>query len=547
MAGRTTDFRDREAERFLKLRGTTSARTRSLAEVKPMTPILTASEMRAHDRRAIDELGIPSLLLMENAARGAAEIVAHSLAPVEALRIVILCGKGNNGGDGLAIARHLAILGADPLCVLLHPRGEYSGDPATQLSILAASGMAEIVGWEDFDHDEELDGVVDALLGTGATGELRGAYRDAVAWANSLSVPRIAVDIPTGIDADTGSAAGPAIEADLTVTMGALKPGLLIGPGAEASGDLYVAHIGVSPQIYLDARIELLDRDRARDCLPTIDNGWNKYDRGKVLIIAGARGMTGAGVMSAESALRFGSGLVVFALPEGAAGTMPQQLPPEIMTRHLPSGEEGAFAADAIASIADELESYAAIGIGPGISKSPGAAEAVRDLLRRSNHPVVLDADGLNAFAGRADDLRNRSCDLVITPHYGEMARLLGIDKAEIARDPIATARSAAERTGAIVVLKGAPSIVAAPGGRVWINSVGNPGMATGGTGDVLTGAVVSLIGQTRDPLEGTLAALFLHSLAGDLAAERKSERGMTATDIIASIPEAYRQVSTIE
>ncbi len=507
-----------------------------------MRPILTAAQMRERDRRAIDQRSIPSLILMENAARGAAEILASALGSLEGRRIVILCGKGNNGGDGLAIARHAAILGADPVCALLHPEAEYTGDPGTQLTILRDSRLAEILPWEEIDREEPFDAVVDAMLGTGATGELRPPYREAVVWGSALEALRLAVDIPTGIEADTGRRRGDAFIADLTVTMGALKPGLLLGAGAEASGDIHVAHIGAPPEIYHDATIELLDARRALDALPEVRRGWNKYDRGKVLLLCGSRGMSGAGVMSAESALSFGAGLVVLGLPE-AAFPIPQRIMPEIMTRHLPSGNDGAFAGTALDMLREELANYAAIAAGPGLSRSTGAGAMIADLLAAARVPVILDADGLTPFAGHPERIASRSCELVITPHHGEMARLLGTDRGKIGEDPLGIARQAAERTGAIVVLKGAPTVIATRDGRAWINGAGNPGMATGGTGDVLTGAIASLVGQRGDVLEGTLAAVFLHSFAGDIAAERMTERGLRATDIIEAAPEAYRRL----
>jgi NAD(P)H-hydrate epimerase len=503
--------------------------------------------MRERDRHAIDDLGIPGLVLMENAARGAAEIIAGRLGTVEECRVAILCGRGNNGGDGLAVARHLAILGADPLCILLHSPDQYTADPEVQLRIITASRLCQVVTWDELDGRESFDAVVDALLGTGASGELRPPYADAVAWGNDQEGLKVAIDIPTGIDADTGTSGGVCFDADLTVTMGALKPGLLLGAGSDASGDLYVAHIGAPPEIYLDVSTELLDRGRGRDGQPALGAESNKYDRGKALIVAGSRGMTGAGVMASESALRFGAGLVVFAMPDAAAAVMPQSITPEIMTRLLPSGNDGAFSADAVEAIAPELGSYNVVAVGPGLSKSEAAAAMVRRLVSTAPCPVVLDADGLSAFAGAPEDLRDHASDIIITPHHGEMARLLGIGKEEIAADPLGIARSAAERTGAIVVLKGAPTVVALPNGRAWINGAGNPGMATGGTGDVLTGAIASLVAQTRDAIEGTLAAVFLHSFAADIAVEKTTERGMIATDIIASAGEAYRLLTQQE
>jgi NAD(P)H-hydrate epimerase len=510
-----------------------------------MTPILTADQMRRADRRATEELLIPGPTLMENAARGAFDLLTSHLGSVTGKSIALLCGPGNNGGDGLALARHALIHGARVICASLAASpAKLSPDAAAQQKMLEAFGEEIIVPWERFRRRSgEYDAIVDGMLGTGARGELRGAYAEAVRWANRRSGLKLALDIPTGIDSDSGLASGDFFRADMTATMAALKPGLLLNHGADASGEIRVVHIGAPPSLYEDSRLELLDSERAMTGITPVESGWNKYDRGKVLVLAGSRGMTGAGAMSSEAALRSGSGLVVYAMPEAAARLLPQRIAPEIMTQFLPSDPDGAFSSDALDPIAGSLPNYSAIAVGPGLSKSAEAARMVRSLLGSSRVPIVLDADGLNAFAGDADALRVRRCRLVITPHHGEMARLLGVDAGAIEIDPVGTARRAAERIDGVVVLKGAPTVVAVPDGRAWINAAGNPGMATGGTGDVLTGMILSFAGQTDDLIEGTLTAVFLHSLAGDLAALELTERAMTATDIIAYIPDAYRSL----
>jgi NAD(P)H-hydrate epimerase len=517
-----------------------------------MTPIPMSQQMREADRTAIEEMSIPGLVLMENAARGAFDQLQSLLqGDVRGRSIAIICGTGNNGGDGLALARHALIHGADVACALLGDEGNLSPDASAQFKMLAALGPDHVFDWKTFQNrGGTYDAIVDGMLGTGAHGELRQPYADAVAWANERPGLKFALDIPTGIDADTGRADGDAFVADATATMGALKPGLLLNRGAEYSGLIHIVHIGAPPSLYETAQLRLLDDEEALTGLPEGRKGQNKYDRGKVLVLAGSKGMTGAGTMTAEAALRSGAGLVVYAMPEAAAATMPQRMVPEIMTRYLPSDQAGAFAGGALDQLGDDLGKYSAIAVGPGLSKSEEAARVVRNLLVRSKIPVVLDADGLSDFTGRPEELLSpvgdrpediRGCPLVITPHHGEMARLLGCDKEQVADDPVAIARQVAARINGIVVLKGAPTVVAFADGRAWINSVGNPGMATGGTGDVLTGMIASLIGQTGDAEAGTLSAVYLHSLAGDLAAEAYTEHAMTATDIIAYIPEAYR------
>ena len=508
-----------------------------------MQPILTAAQMREADRRAIEEIGIAGPVLMENAARGTTDLLATLLGSLRGKRIAIICGKGNNGGDGIAVARHALIAGAEVRCALLAPASELSPDARAQHDIVAAFAPETLIAWERFDRAARYDAIVDAMLGTGAGGELHDPYLDAVRWCNAAAGIKLAVDIPTGVAADSGAVAADAFRADATATMAALKPGLLLGEGRKRSGSISVVSIGAPGELYRESGVELLDAERARSGMAKVEELRNKYDRGKVLVAAGARGMTGAAVMAAEAALRAGAGLTVLALPEKAAATMPQTLAPEIMTLPLGSGDDGAFAEDAFEEIIAKAASYAAIAVGPGLSRSEGAASGVRALVARSTSPLVLDADGLNAFAGRPEALRERLAPIVITPHHGEMARLLGIERELVTRDPLAHAARAVELTGAIVVLKGAPTVVALPGGSIFINGAGNPGMATGGTGDVLTGTIVSLIAQGPEAAPSTLAAVYLHSLAGDHAADVVGTRSLVATDIISHLASAYREL----
>ncbi len=517
-----------------------------------MTPVLTSAQMREADRRAIADLGIPGPVLMENAAAGACTVLERMLGSLRGRRIAVVCGKGNNGGDGLTLARHAHAAGAVVECLLIAPAAELTGDAALQHAIVAAYMPEALISWSRFNEEIEAgrrgryDAVVDAILGTGAGGELRGLHAEATAWINDTAAPVLAIDIPTGLDSNTGVAGTITVRAAATATMAALKPGLLLNDGPDHAGTVTVIPIGTPPHLYADAPTRLIDAEDISTLLPAVDRTRHKYDRGRILVCAGSRGMTGAALMTATAAVRTGCGLTVLALPESARGSA---IPPEIMTRYLVSGEEGAFAADALASLGDEIDSFDAVAIGPGLSRAPGAAGFVRDLIARTADPVVLDADGLNAYAGNAEALAGRKSDMVITPHYGELARLTGSTKEIIASDPLSAARDAARTIDGIVVLKGAPTVVASPDGRVRINPTGNPGMATGGTGDVLTGMIVSLLaqlGKTPDAaLNAALAAVYLHGLAADLAVAAGSVRSMIATDIIAHIPAAYRSLTS--
>ncbi|MCC7438775.1 MAG: NAD(P)H-hydrate dehydratase [Armatimonadetes bacterium] len=505
-------------------------------------PILTAAQMRAADLAAIGQHGIPSLVLMENAARGVMDALVSQYGPVSGKRILVVCGKGNNGGDGLAIARLANIGGAVATAVLLFPPEQLSPDAVTQLSILNSFAPNQVIAWED-ERWRELkpEIIVDAVLGTGSTGALRPPISDAVEWMNQQCQPVVAVDLPTGIDADTGKAATTAVRADSTVTLGAWKPGLLLQDGPDHAGTVTVAHIGAPNAIYANSRLALLNGELAAELLPPIARNRHKYQRGNVMVVAGARGMLGAGILSATAALRAGSGLSVVAMPEQAAATMPHALPAEIMTRLLPSDPNGAFdGATAAEVVLHELPRFASVAVGPGVSRSESAAEFVRQIIEHSPIPTVLDADGLNAFAGKASQLANRNAPLVITPHHGEMARLLGIEREAVAGNPVAIANQAAAETSAIVVLKGAPTVIASPDGNGWILQAGNPGMATAGSGDVLTGVLASLVAQCGDPLAGTLLGVYLHSHAGDFAAATVGQRSMVAGDIITHLSQAY-------
>ena len=512
-----------------------------------MTPVYTSDEVRAIDRSAIDGLGVSSNVLMENAARGACDVVLALCDELEVQlrgsRMLIACGRGNNGGDGLALARHLLIRDVDVRCVLVDTRDMLAEDARTQLSMLEALDTRRVV---DLDAAMTLGGdyvmVIDALLGTGAHGAPRAEYARALEWLDGLSGLRIALDVPTGLDADTGRAHTPVFRADVTVTMAAVKPGLLLNDGNALSGRVHLVHIGIPPSSYPPARCWLLDDEAVAELMPVVEPTRHKYDRGRALIIGGSVGMFGAVIMTAEASLRAGAGLTVLALPARGVA-LPHPVSPEIMTRFTDAGSDGAFRPGAFDAIASDIEQSAAVAIGPGLSRSTHAAELVRSVLSHSTSPVVLDADGLAPYAHDVDALSRHVGDLVITPHHGEMSRLIGSTVEDVTSDPLACAREVAARARAIVVLKGAPTIVAAPDGRSWINTAGNPGMATGGSGDVLTGIITSLAAQISSVESAALLGVYLHSVAADLAVERTTEHAMVATDIIRFLPDAYRRL----
>jgi ADP-dependent NAD(P)H-hydrate dehydratase / NAD(P)H-hydrate epimerase len=529
--------------------------------------ILSAEAMQAVDRAAIDELGIPGLVLMENAAIGVVDAIGESYP--EASSVAVFCGPGNNGGDGLAIARHLAVRGYDAYVFLVFGGRRVSRDAAVQLAICRKMELP-IVELSDDDDDlaeaveaaREVDLIVDALFGTGLKRPLRGAVATLIDDLNDLPVPKVAVDIPSGLHGSRSDVFGPHVAADLTVTFAAAKIAHVFPPAAEAVGELVVADLGIPPSLVLAAPggLHLLDRDEVGDLLPERAAASHKGDFGHALLVAGSPGKSGAAVLAARAAVRAGAGLVTAAVPEPLLATVDAGSV-ESMTLALPAGLAGQIAAAAVDRLLATAVGKTAIAVGPGLGQGEDTAEAVRRLARETDLPLVLDADGINAFAGRAGELAGRARDgreTILTPHPGEMGRLLGIPTADVQADRVAAVRQAARESGAVVVLKGNLTLVAIPvpvdddgeegGGEpeVFANPTGNPGMATGGTGDVLTGVVVGLLAQGLPAGDAARLGVYLHGLAGDLAAARMGPggRGLAAGDLVDALPLAFRALS---
>jgi NAD(P)H-hydrate epimerase len=509
--------------------------------------ILTAEAMREVDRAAIEELGIPSLVLMENAALGVVEALGKAF--VEAGSAAVFCGPGNNGGDGLAIARHLSVRGWEVRIFLVTGGRELSGDAAVQLGICrkAELPLLEIAAADALapalDAAAECDVVVDALFGTGLARPLEGLFAQVVEAINSLPAPCVAVDLPSGLAGSQGRPIGPHVQADLTVTFAAPKVAHVFPPAADAVGEMVVTDLGIPPRLVEDVEEEagdlhLLMGEELAELLPDREPGTHKGDYGHALILAGSPGKAGAAILAARAAVRAGAGLVTAAVPEPILPTVDLGSI-ESMTLGLPAGASGQIVDRAVDLLLDAAEGKAVLALGPGLGQDPATAAAIRRIALECPLPVVLDADGINAFAGRAGELAGRRAETVLTPHPGELGRLLGISTAQILEDRVAAARGAAEETGAIVVLKGHLSLVAS-GTAVFVNPTGNPGMATGGTGDVLTGLIAGLLAQGLDALDATVLAVYLHGLAGDLAASRLGENALAAGDLIAILPAAF-------
>lgn len=508
--------------------------------------ILTAEAMREVDRAAIEDLGVPSLVLMENAAIGVVEAIGRAFPEAESA--AIFCGPGNNGGDGLAIARHLFVRGWEVRIFLITAGRGLSGDAEVQLGICrnAELPILEISSSQGLrpalEAASECELVVDALFGTGLTRPLEGLFAEVVTALNALGAPCVAVDLPSGLSASQPRPIGPHVQADLTVTFAAPKVAHVFPPSADAVGEMVVTDLGIPPRLVEDVEEEagdlhLLIGEELAELLPEREAGTHKGDYGHALILAGSPGKSGAAILAARAAVRAGAGLVTAAVPEPILPTVDLGSI-ESMTLGLPAGESGQIAEDAVAAVLDAAESKAVLALGPGLGQEPATAEAIRRIALDCPLPLVVDADGVNAFAGRAKELAKRKAETILTPHPGELGRLLGISTAQILEDRVAAARGAAEETEAIVVLKGHLTLVAS-GDAVFVNPTGNPGMATGGTGDVLTGLIAGLIAQGLDALDATLLAVYLHGLAGDLAAARLGETALAAGDLIEMLPAA--------
>ncbi|HUT73990.1 MAG TPA: NAD(P)H-hydrate dehydratase [Armatimonadota bacterium] len=512
--------------------------------------VVTAAQMREIDRRTIAERGIAGRELMENAGRAVADLVRHAVAAPTGASAAIFAGKGNNGGDGFVAARHLAQRGMEVRVILAARATEVTGDAAHYLAAAGSGGVAIAeatqMGPGALRTAAGAEVIVDALLGTGMSGEVTGVVGEMVDLINDLRREGkclvVAVDVPSGINADTGAVCGRAVAADHTVTMGLPKLGLLLGEGIAHAGAVMVADIGFPADVIADSpcAAELIEREWAQAALPAPRLDAHKGDRGRVAVIAGSVGMTGAAALSSMAALRMGAGLVTLGVPASVNDIMEVKLT-EAMTRPLPETPEHTLARAAYAAALDLAHGADAVVLGPGLSRHEETASLIRDLVPAIQRPLVLDADGLNALAGQGELLRRRRAPTVCTPHPGEMGRLVGLTAAQVQGDRLGVARRAAADLGCVILLKGARTIIAEPGDRARINPTGNPGMASGGTGDVLAGMIGALLGQGCEAGDAASAAAFFHGLAGDHAARDRGQRCLVAGDLIDCLPSALK------
>jgi len=516
--------------------------------------LLTAEQMRETDRRAIEEIGLSGLVLMEQAGRGTSDLLRERFARLFPGPVLVLAGKGNNGGDGFVVARHLLNAGWQVRTLVLGERERLSGDARTNLEVLLKIGaeVAFVPAEERLAGELEKQGdcllIVDALFGTGLSSPLAGAAKRAVEWINGSRAQVVAVDMPSGIDATCGAVLGSAVRAQMTVTFGFAKLGQFLYPGAAHVGELRVVDIGLPALLNpsLDQAASLESFESAAGLVPERPRQGHKGRFGHLLVVAGSRGKTGAAVLCAEAGLRGGAGLVTLAGPAAEQPVLAARLT-EVMTEPL-ADHEGHLSLPALEVITRLAEGKQALALGPGLGTADETVELVQRLVVSVPLPLVVDADGLNALAQRPEVLRERpGPPAILTPHPGEMARLTGLSVAEIEANRPQVAGEFARRFGVVLVLKGAGTVTALPDGRLFINSSGNPGLASGGMGDVLTGLVGSLLAQGLAAAEAARLAVFWHGFAADRLARTLGTAGLLAGDLLREIPSARLALSPKE
>lgn len=510
--------------------------------------LVTAKEMKALDVQAQNDYAMPGILLMDNAAQAVAEAVHEALTALEGERVVIFCGGGNNGGDGLGAARWLQSYGVSVRAFVVGAALDaVQGDAAVELAMFTkAGGRVEALSTEDDWVLAELaaskaDVLVDALLGTGFHGELEGDVLRACELLNKSEKYILAVDIPTGVNADNGAVCEQAVRADHTVTMGLVKTGLLLYPGREYCGDIELADISMPVKLveeYQSDKYRLTD-EIVRELLPLRKANAHKGDAGRVVICAGSPGYTGAAALASDAAVKAGAGLVSLYTPLSSRDVLAIKLT-EVMVHGLLERMPGILGGGAASDVASSAEAADVLAIGPGLGTSESTQEAVRTILQKITTPVVIDADALTALAGHTEILPAMQAQKVLTPHPGEMARLTGLEIAEIEADRINVAKKYAEEWQAIVVLKGAPTVIGCPNGTVYVNSTGNSSLATGGSGDVLTGIIAGLAAQEISLQEAAICGVYLHGLAAELTG---IDIGLAAGELAALLPQAREQV----
>lgn len=511
--------------------------------------VVTAAQMQEMDRRTIDSFGIPGRILMECAGRGATRTFLEKVYDTGPGRVGILAGRGNNGGDGFVIARYLAQRDIDISVFLLSDCSAVKGDAAANLELLKALKVPviEIPGPKQFARSQtdmrHVTYWIDALLGTGLNSDVKGYFRQVIEFINTQQRPVLAVDIPSGLNADTGQICGVCIQAKATATFGFPKIGHVVHPGVQCCGSIDVIDIGIPAFIASQVKVRqsVITTEKVELIINRRSPEDHKGRTGHLLVVAGATGKSGAAAMTANAALRAGAGLVTLCLPETLNPIAEAQLI-EVMTTPLPDQGTGLVLEEAFDTLMAQAQGKQALAIGPGLGTESHTRNLVHRVIKELTLPLVVDADGLNNLAGHTALVKHRSAPTVLTPHPGEMARLTGLSTKEIQQDRLATARKLARDIGTCVVLKGARTVIAEPAGHVWINPTGNAGMASGGMGDVLTGMIAGFLAQGCSAVEAAIAGTYLHGLAADMLS-REMPWGYLATEVMQTIPQAIGKI----
>jgi len=508
--------------------------------------VVTSQQMREIDRKAIEENNLSGLVLMENAGLRIFQNLKIIYPNLRLKKIVIFSGSGNNGGDGFVVARHLYNYGVKVKVFLLAPFNKIKGEAEENLNVITKMGVelfeAETTKLEEIQKAIQNSGlIIDAILGTGLQGKVTGLKAKIIDLINIANKEVVAIDVPSGLDADTGKIKGPCIKAAHTITLALPKIGLLIFPGASYAGKVTVEDIGIPSYLFKNNKIKtnMITKEIVKSLLPFRATYSHKGSFGKVLILAGSIGMTGAAYLASEAAMRSGAGIVVLGIPRSLNSIMEVKLT-EVMTLPLAETEKQSLGEEAEETISKLMKNYSVLGIGPGISRELETQRLAKKIIEKSNIPLVIDADTIYALSEDLEILERTKAPLVITPHPGELAKLINKDIDYILDNQLDITREIAQKYGIVVVLKGARTIIANKEGEIYINVGDNSGMATGGSGDVLTGIICSLIAQGADNFSAAITGVYIHSLAGYLARDIKGERGMIAGDILSQIPQAF-------
>jgi NAD(P)H-hydrate epimerase len=522
-----------------------------------MEVVVTSAEMQACDRYAIDTLKIPGLVLMENAGRGVVEMMEKHFGSMMGKTIIVLCGKGNNGGDGYVVARHLFNRGAKVIVLLLWKPSEQKGDAKINFesiqkiaSKFKKNGMLQIKELKSsrvFRLLPNADIIIDAIFGTGFSGEVRESYNSVIKWVNKAGGKKVSIDIPSGVNADNGEVSNVAVKADLTVTMALRKIGLITGEGKSYAGKVEVVDISMPMEIVnlQKPKTFVVHADDVRKVLPTRSLNAHKHSVGKIFVLAGSPRFTGAAAMTASTAMKAGAGAVILGTPNSVYPIIAKKLT-EVMVEPLPDTEEGTLSLAAYDKILNHLKWADLLICGPGISRNQETCQLIWRLILEYNKKILIDADGLNNLSEKISFLKNHtSREIIITPHTGELSRLTGLLSTEIEKNRVTIARQIAKQFRLTIVLKGASTITASEDGNVYINSTGNPGMASAGMGDVLAGLIGGLWAQGMNRTEAAYAGVYLHGYAGDMAKNKYGEKSLLAMDVQGFLPKSILEIES--